>query len=163
MDVSMPIIAFLVLVRIHESLGFSPLTSISTLAPSIPQLRPSRSNYASLIGCFDSLESKLDKWMSQSSSPTSSEQPSYHEDANSSHSQAFHSNHLHREMCLPRVEVNKIDGLDPTGWVTQMEHYFSLHIIIDDLAKLRYNVLYLDLEHWQWWEWHKNSLQGYVD
>jgi hypothetical protein len=60
-------------------------------------------------------------------------------------SKPFHSNHLHRELCLPRVEVNKFDGLDPMGWVTQMEHYFSLHGITDDLAKLHYGVLYLDL------------------
>jgi hypothetical protein len=46
---------------------------------------------------------------------------------------------------LPRVEVNKFDGSDPMGWVTQMEHYFSLHGITDELAKLRYVVLYLDL------------------
>jgi hypothetical protein len=44
------------------------------------------------------------------------------------------------------VEVKKIDGKDPMGWVTQMEHYFSLHNIIDDLAKLRYGILYLDHE-----------------
>jgi hypothetical protein len=41
--------------------------------------------------------------------------------------------------------VNKFDGSDPMGWVTQMEHYFSLHGITDELAKLHYNVLYMDL------------------
>jgi hypothetical protein len=40
--------------------------------------------------------------------------------------------------------VNKFDGSDPTGWVTQMEHYFSLHGITDDLIKLHISVLYLD-------------------
>jgi hypothetical protein len=34
-----------------------------------------------------------------------------------------------------------------------MDHYFSLHGIIDELAKLHYAVLYLDLERWQWWKW----------
>jgi hypothetical protein len=63
---------------------------------------------------------------------------------------------------LPRVEVNKFDGSDPTGWVTQMEHYFSLHGITDDLAKLRYGVLYLDLECWKWWQWRRKTRQGYV-
>jgi hypothetical protein len=58
--------------------------------------------------------------------------------------------------------VNKFDGSDPIGWVTQMEHYFSLHGITDDLAKLCYGVLYLDLECWQWWQWHRNTCQGYV-
>jgi hypothetical protein len=42
--------------------------------------------------------------------------------------------------------VKKFDGLDPTG-VTQMEHYFSLHGITDDLSKLHYGILHLDLEH----------------
>jgi hypothetical protein len=59
---------------------------------------------------------------------------------------AFHSNSLHRDLCLPKVEVNKFDGSDPTGWVTQTKHYFSLHGIIDELDKLHYGVLYLDLE-----------------
>jgi len=55
------------------------------------------------------------------------------------------------------VEVNKFDGLDPTGWVTQMERYFSLHGITDDFAKLRYVFLYLDPERWKWWKWRQKS------
>jgi hypothetical protein len=58
--------------------------------------------------------------------------------------------------------VTKFDGLDPTGWVTQMEHYFSLYGITDDLAKLRYGVLHLDQECWQCLQWRKTSRQGYV-
>jgi hypothetical protein len=58
--------------------------------------------------------------------------------------------------------VNKFDGSDPTGWVTQMEHYFSLHGITDDLSKLRYGVLHLDPEQWKWWQWQKKACQGYV-
>jgi hypothetical protein len=60
------------------------------------------------------------------------------------------------------VDVTKFDGSDPIGWVTQMEHYFSLYGITDDLAKLRYGVLHLDQERWQWWKWRKNSCQGYI-
>jgi hypothetical protein len=60
------------------------------------------------------------------------------------------------------VDVTKFDGSDPTGWVTQMEHYFSLYNITDDLAKLQYGVLHLDQERWQWWQWRKNSRQGYI-
>jgi hypothetical protein len=60
------------------------------------------------------------------------------------------------------VDVTKFDGSDPTGWVTQMEHYFSLYNITDDLAKLRYGVLHLDQERWQWWQWRKTSRQGYI-
>jgi hypothetical protein len=43
-----------------------------------------------------------------------------------------------------------------------MEHYFSLHGITDDLPKLCYGILHLDLEHWQWWQWHRKARQGYV-
>jgi hypothetical protein len=39
----------------------------------------------------------------------------------------FHSTSFSRDLRLPKVEVNKFDGSDPMGWVTQMEHYFSLH------------------------------------
>jgi hypothetical protein len=57
------------------------------------------------------------------------------------------------------VDVTKFDGSDPTGWVTQMEHYFSLYDIIYNLDKLWYGVLHLDQEYWQW---RKTSRQGYI-
>jgi hypothetical protein len=60
------------------------------------------------------------------------------------------------------VDVTKFYGSDPIGWVTQMEHYFSLYGIMDELAKIWYSVLHLDQECWQWWKWRKNSHQGYV-
>jgi hypothetical protein len=60
------------------------------------------------------------------------------------------------------VDVTKYDGSDPTGWVTQMGHYFPLYGITDELEKLRYGVLHLDKEYWQWWKWRKNVCQGYV-
>jgi hypothetical protein len=60
------------------------------------------------------------------------------------------------------VDVTKFDGSNPTGSVTEMEHYFSLYSITDDLAKLRYGVLHLDQECWQWWQWGKISRQGYI-
>jgi hypothetical protein len=60
------------------------------------------------------------------------------------------------------VDVTKFDGSNPTSWVTQMEHYFSLYNITDDLAKLWYGVLHLDQERWQWWQWRKTSRQGYI-
>jgi hypothetical protein len=43
-----------------------------------------------------------------------------------------------------------------------MEDYFYLHDMNDDLGKLCYGVLYLDIEHSKWWQWRKNSHQGYV-
>jgi hypothetical protein len=57
------------------------------------------------------------------------------------------------------VDVTKFDGTDPIGWVTQMEHYFSLYGITYDLAKLQYGFLHLDQELWQW---RKTSRQGYI-
>ena len=60
------------------------------------------------------------------------------------------------------MDVTKFYGLDPTGWVTQMEHYLSLYDITDDLEKIQYGVVHLDQERWQWWQWRKNSFQGYV-
>jgi hypothetical protein len=78
------------------------------------------------------------------------------------YSHSFQPHHFQRDIRLSRVDVTKFDGSDPTGWVTQMEHYFSLYNITDDLAKLRYGVLHLDQERWQWWQWRKTSNQGYV-
>ena len=42
----------------------------------------------------------------------------------------------HMQYIIPGVDLNKFDGVDPTREVTQIEHYFSLHGIIDDLLKL---------------------------
>jgi hypothetical protein len=95
--------------------------------------------------------------------PTDDSFPNAHkktEGETSSHS--FQPHHFQRDICLPWVDVTKFDGSDPTGWVTQMEHYFSLYNTTDDLAKLRYGVLHLDQERWQWWQWRKTSRQGYI-
>jgi hypothetical protein len=95
--------------------------------------------------------------------PTDESFPNAHtktEGETSSHS--FKPHHFQRDICLLQVDVTKFDGSDPTGWVTQMEHYFSLYNITDDLAKLWYGVLHLDQECWQWWQWRKTSCQGYI-
>jgi hypothetical protein len=94
--------------------------------------------------------------------PPLSDPPLHTEAETSSHSHNFQPHHFHRDLCLLRVDVTKFDGSDPTGWVTQMEHYFSLYDITNDLAKLWYGVLHLDQEHWQWWQWRKTTCQGYV-
>ena len=78
------------------------------------------------------------------------------------HSSNFQHHQFQRDLRLPQVDVTKFDGLDPIGWVAQMEHYFSLSDITDDLAKLWYGVLHLDQERWQWWQWRKTSHQGYI-
>jgi hypothetical protein len=64
------------------------------------------------------------------------ESPLHTEGEHSSHSHNFQHHHFQRDICLPRVDVTKFDGSYPTGWVTQMEHYFSLYRITNDLAKL---------------------------
>jgi len=86
----------------------------------------------------------LIEWLHQSKGPLSSKQPSQQESIDSSHSMAFRSNPLTHDLCLPKFEVNKFDGSDPTSRVTQMEHYFSLHGIIDYLIKIRVGAPYLD-------------------
>jgi hypothetical protein len=94
-----------------------------------------------------------------------SEAPPKNEGETSSHSHTFQSHHFQRDIRLLWVDVTKFDGSDPTGWVTQMEHYFSVYGITDDLAKLQYGVLHLDQERWQWWQWwqwRKTSPQGYI-
>ena len=85
-----------------------------------------------------------------------------HSDTKAEHSSNFQHHHFQRDLHLPRVDVTKFDGSDPTGWVSQMEHYFSLYDITDELAKLQYGVLHLDQERWQWCQWRKITRQEYV-
>jgi hypothetical protein len=56
--------------------------------------------------------------------------------------------------------MNKFDGSNPAGWVSQMEQNFSLHDIQYDETKIHVGVLYLDKERWQWWKWHKKFYLG---
>jgi hypothetical protein len=112
-----------------------------------------------LMNQFNTLHSSVNYLLNYPVGPSSSDQLDV---VDSSHSLHFQSNSLHRNPCLPCIKVNKFDGSDPMGWVTQTEHYFSLHGITDELAKLRYVVLYLDPERWKWWKWCKNSRQGYI-
>jgi hypothetical protein len=92
----------------------------------------------------------------------SSDSPPHTEGENSSHSHNFQHHHFQCDLRLPWVDVTKFDGSNPIGWVTQMEHHFSLYNIIDELAKLQYGVLHMDQERWQWWQWRKTSRQGYI-
>jgi hypothetical protein len=55
-----------------------------------------------------------------------SDPPPHTEAKTSSHSHNSQPHHFQCDLRLPRVDVTKFDGSDPTGWVTQMEHYFSL-------------------------------------
>jgi hypothetical protein len=91
--------------------------------------------------------------------PPVSDPPFHTEAETSSHSHNIHPHHVQHDLRLPCVDVAKFDGSDPIGWATQIEHYFSLYDITDDLAKLQYDVLHLDQERWQW---RKMACQGYV-
>jgi hypothetical protein len=92
----------------------------------------------------------------------SSNSPQHIDGEHSSHSHNFQHHHFPHDLRLPWVDVTKFDGSNPTSWVTQMEHYFFLYGIADDLDKLRYGVLHLDQERWQWWQWRKTFHQGYI-
>jgi hypothetical protein len=81
-----------------------------------------------------------------------SEAPPKTEGKHSSHSHTFENHHFQCDIRLPWADATKFDGSDPTGWVTQMEHYFTLYSITNDLEKLWYGVLHLDQERWQWWQ-----------
>jgi hypothetical protein len=74
----------------------------------------------------------------------SSNPPLHSEGETSSNSQFFQPHRFHHDLFLLHVDVNKFYGTDPTGWVTQMEHYFSLYGITDEMAKLWYGILHLD-------------------
>jgi hypothetical protein len=91
------------------------------------------------------VHSPLHQFMNKFQGPSSSNPPLYTEGVDSNQPLHSHSNSLPHDPFLPRVEVNKFDGSDPQALVTQMEHYFSLHGIIDELTKLHYGILYLDL------------------
>jgi hypothetical protein len=118
--------------------------------------------FATIKGELASLAIAFNQWLKQFHGSLSSKKPSQYESRDSSHNMAFQSNSLHHDPHLPRVEVNKFDGLDPIGWVTQMEHYFSLHGITNDLSKIHYGVLCMDPECWKWWQSSRKTCQGYV-
>jgi hypothetical protein len=88
-----------------------------------------------------------------------SDPPLHTKGETSSNSQNFQRHHFQHDLRLSHVDVTKFDGLDPTGWVTQMEHYFSLYGITYELVKLWCRILHLNQERSQW---RKNARQGYV-
>jgi len=92
---------------------------------------------------FKTLKSVVNQFFNYPPGPSSSDKPNA---LDSSHSLHFQSNSFHCDPGLPFFKVNTFDGSDPTGWVTQIEHYFSLYGVTDELAKLHYGVLYLDPE-----------------
>jgi hypothetical protein len=108
------------------------------------------------------VHSALHHFMNTFQGPSSSDPPLYTKVVESNQPLHSYYNSLPHDPHLPRVEVNKFDGSGPQSWVTQMEHDFSLHGIIDELTKLHYGIIYLDLVRWKWWQWHRNARQWYV-
>jgi hypothetical protein len=135
---------------------------IKTISANLTSINSSIEILKEQCSHLKDLKDLKEHFLGCSQNPSSPEKLSYQDDHDSSHYQGPHTIHFSRDLRPPRIEVNKFDGSDPTGWVTQMEHYFSLHDITDDLAKLRYGVLHLDLERWQWWQWRKKACQGYL-
>jgi len=128
----------------------------STMQSSMEEIKQDLTTQLEFI--FSSLYTKIHI---PTDNPSSDSTP-HTEGENSSHSHSFQHHHFQHDLHLARVDVTKFDGSEPTGWVTQMEHYFSLDNITDDLTKLQYGVLHLDQERWQWWQWIKNSRQRYI-
>jgi hypothetical protein len=94
----------------------------------------------------------LNQFMNKFQGPSSSEPRLYTKGVDSNQPLQSHSNSLPHDPHPSRVMINKFDGSYPQDWVTQMEHYFSLHGITNELTKLHYGILYLDPEIWQWWQ-----------
>jgi hypothetical protein len=117
----------------------SQLASLESLPTSITQLTATCQQFQDAMNTFTTL-------VNSTPDPFSYSTPYNHEGPKSSQSTSFPPHHFPWDLRPPRMEVNKFDGSNPASWVTQMEHYFSLHEITDELEKLRYDVLHLYLE-----------------
>jgi hypothetical protein len=119
------------IIAIVASIDTSINTTINTFVQStIEEVKQELTTH--LESAFASLCTKL-------KIPTDDPFPDAHpktEGEHFSHSHTFQHHHFQHDPCLPRVDVMKFDGSDPTGWVTQIKHYFSLYGITDDLTKL---------------------------
>ena len=70
----------------------------------------------------------------------------------------FNSQHYtlgdtHQRHHGPKLDMHKFDGTDPTGWVSQMDNLFFLHNISTHVDKYQVELLYLDVECWEWWQY----------
>jgi hypothetical protein len=113
-----------------KQLNANVATINTTMQSSLGEIKQDLTTHLESI--FSALYTKLHI---PTDNPSSSSHP-HNEGDHSLHSHTLQNHHFQRELCLPQVDVTKFDGSDPTGWVTQMEHYFSLYGIIDQLAKL---------------------------
>jgi hypothetical protein len=138
---------------INKNMHSSIVTSIEELKKDLKQ---------DITTHIESISSMIYTKLHIPAEPLLFDPPLHTKDETFSHSNNFHPHHFQCDLCLPRVDVTKFYGSDPTSWVTQMEHYFSLYDIRNNLAKLWYGVLHIDQERWQWWQWRKTIHQGYV-
>lgn len=53
----------------------------------------------------------------------------------------------HQGICGPQLDMHKFDGIDPIGWILQVEHFLFLHHINSNTKKYQVALLYLDAEH----------------
>jgi hypothetical protein len=126
----------------------------SSIAASIEELKQDITSHIEFVATMICTKIHIPAY------PPLSDPPFLIEAKTSSHSHNFHPHHFQCDIGLLHVDVTKFYGSNPTGWVNQMEHYFSLYKIIDELAKLWYSVLHLDQERWQWWQWTKLLIKG---
>ena len=117
-------------------------TMHSSIAASIMELKEDLKQ--DMTTELESITSMICTKMHIPADPPLSDPPLHTKAETSSHSHIFQPHHFQHDLRLLWVDVAKFDGSDPTGWVTQMEHYFSLYGITGDLDKLWYGVLHLD-------------------
>ena len=106
----------------------------SSIAASIEELKEDLKQ--DITTQLESVASMICTTLQIPADPPLSDPPLHTEAKTCPHSHNFQPHHFQRDLCLPRVDVNKFDGSNTTSWVTQMENYFSLYGITGELAKL---------------------------
>ena len=62
--------------------------------------------------------------------------------------QCHNSGDMHQGHHGTKLDMHKFDGIDLVGGVAQMEYFFFLHKIFQDVDKLQVGIPYLDVERW---------------
>ena len=53
---------------------------------------------------------------------------------------------------VPKIDMRKFDGKDPTTWILQMEQFFDLNNV-QNTQKVRIATLYLEPNQFVWYQW----------
>ena len=85
-----------------------------------------------------------------------------HSEGESSHSPHIWRTHQQSLQWPPKLDMHKFDGSHPAAWIEQMEQYFNLNNILDNETQRMVGSMYLDIERWQWWEWHQRCNGPFV-